>query len=121
MVNFQYFSVGDATKTVAFGPGVLSGLAPGKTAVFMIQARDKVMVSNDCEKLGYPSSPARTREIFGGIPEACKGLDIIRGLYPSSSFKAPDGVNNEDAAPEQYIPTVPKLLLLRLGEFEPDV
>ena len=41
-VNFQYFSVGDATKTVAFGPGLLHGMAPGVPVVFIIQARDKV-------------------------------------------------------------------------------
>ncbi len=42
-VNFQYFSVGDATKTVAFGPGLLRGTAPAVPVVFMIQARDKVI------------------------------------------------------------------------------
>ena len=42
-VNFQYFSVGDATKTVAFGPGLLHGTAPAVPVVFMIQARDKVI------------------------------------------------------------------------------
>lgn len=42
-VNFQYFSVGDATKTVAFGPGLLPGTAPAVPVVFMIQARDKVI------------------------------------------------------------------------------
>ena len=42
-VIFQYFSVGDATKTVAFGPGLLHGTAPEVPVVFMIQARDKVI------------------------------------------------------------------------------
>lgn len=41
-VNFRYFSVGDATKTVAFGPGLLHGTAPAVPVMFMIQARDKV-------------------------------------------------------------------------------
>ncbi|CAM9257232.1 unnamed protein product, partial [Sphacelaria rigidula] len=40
-VNFQYFSVGDATNTVAFGPGLLRGIAAGVPVEFIIQARDK--------------------------------------------------------------------------------
>eukprot|EP00903_Cladosiphon_okamuranus_P015249 g14093.t1 len=47
-VNFQYFSVGDATKTVAFGPGLLHGTAPGVPVVFMIQARDKMGTDRVC-------------------------------------------------------------------------
>ncbi|CAN0091851.1 unnamed protein product, partial [Discosporangium mesarthrocarpum] len=41
-VYFQYFSVGDANNTVAFGPGLLEGSATGVPVVFIIQARDKV-------------------------------------------------------------------------------
>ncbi|CAM9498163.1 unnamed protein product, partial [Phaeothamnion confervicola] len=40
-VGFQYFSVADATKTLAFGPGLLSGFAPGMPVVFVIQSKDK--------------------------------------------------------------------------------
>lgn len=50
-VNFQYFSVGDATKTVAFGPGLLHGTAPAVPVMFMIQARDKVISTLCCWKL----------------------------------------------------------------------
>lgn len=45
-VNFQYFSVGDATNTVAFGPGLLRGIAAGVPVEFIIQARDKVIASS---------------------------------------------------------------------------
>lgn len=57
-VNFQYFSVGDATKTVAFGPGLLHGTAPGVPVVFMIQARDKVILTLNCSsvRMEYPKA-----------------------------------------------------------------
>lgn len=67
-VNFQYFSVGDATKTVAFGPGLLHGTAPSVPVMFMIQARDKVLcrAAGVCVSLGYPYRATITRAFFRG-------------------------------------------------------
>lgn len=67
-VNFQYFSVGDATKTVAFGPGLLHGTAPAVPVMFMIQARDKVILccaSGVCMHSGYPYRETMKATIVG--------------------------------------------------------
>eukprot|EP00804_Cyclotella_cryptica_P004521 CCRYP_006874-RA/>CCRYP_006874-RA protein AED:0.08 eAED:0.09 QI:0/0/0.5/1/0/0/2/139/4220 len=38
---FSFFSVTDASQTVAFGPGILSGIGKGNEASFVIQAKDE--------------------------------------------------------------------------------
>ena len=40
-VPFSYFSVTDATKSLAFGPGLLEGFTAGFPTSFVIQAKDK--------------------------------------------------------------------------------
>lgn len=43
--SFSFFSVTDSRETVAFGPGIIPGIASGHTTSFIIQAKDKA--SND--------------------------------------------------------------------------
>ena len=47
-INFEYFSVTDCTKTVAFGPGLLENIAPRNTTMFVIQAKDKSATDRIC-------------------------------------------------------------------------
>jgi len=45
---FSFFSVTDALQTVAFGPGVLNGIASGKETSFVIQAKDESFADRVC-------------------------------------------------------------------------
>ncbi|CBJ30911.1 Dynein heavy chain family dynein heavy chain [Ectocarpus siliculosus] len=71
-VNFQYFSVGDATKTVAFGPGLLHGTAPAVPVVFMIQARDKIGNDRVCGMDEFRVEVVNVAEEAERLKEAAK-------------------------------------------------
>ena len=47
-LDFNYFSVTDFSKTVAFGPGLLMNMAHGSVVKFIIQAKDKNGLDRVC-------------------------------------------------------------------------
>ena len=47
-VDFSFFSVTDSTKSLAFGPGLLNGIAAGFPTSFVIQAKDRTGADRIC-------------------------------------------------------------------------
>jgi dynein heavy chain len=47
-IPFSFFSVTDASQTVAFGPGILDGVGSGKETSFVIQAKDALSKDRVC-------------------------------------------------------------------------
>jgi len=48
VAKFSYFAVTDARKTLAFGPGILPGIAPFHPTSFIIQAKDRFSNDRTC-------------------------------------------------------------------------
>eukprot|EP00904_Undaria_pinnatifida_P003126 jgi/Undpi1/12814/HiC_scaffold_7.g02481.m1 len=113
-VNFQYFSVGDATKTVAFGPGLLHGMAPGVPVVFIIQARDKIGTDRVCGMDEFRVEVVNVAEEAERLKEAAKeaakskdkeGDEKEADIHPGIPCHIQDNMNGTYAV--TYTPSCP--------------
>ncbi|CAM9266952.1 unnamed protein product [Chrysoparadoxa australica] len=89
-LEFQYFSVGDATKTLAFGPGLLDGFAAALPVQFMIQAIDKIGNERVC-----------------GMDEFDIVVTDVAAAFEREQGKAKAGAgggNDEDEGPSVTVP-----------------
>ena len=74
-LSYTYFSIGDASQTFAFGPGITDGCATGVEAQFIIESRDQYGNKRTCgmdefvvdiEDIGKPEEGFEDEEEEGG-------------------------------------------------------